>query len=403
MLNLNDFNAVRAFIQNEVMFANEAAKYLGISAQRLNQLVHAGKLTPVKVNRAGNLFLKMDLDLRKQELMPANVGVTKKRLQVNTSIIQEAVNYFAIQSLFKFSDKKAKPVFSQLGKHIDVCMPLIQNTKDVARLLELEESAILSAYESTLRGFEMLNEDDHVIKFGHEAYPKLLEKTDDAPPFLFMRGNIQLANAPTTVAVVGTRNPSELGEKRARKLGELLGQYNIVVASGLAKGIDTAAHMGALEANKKTVAVIGTPLTKVYPKENATLQHAISEKGLVISQFPPSSGIHRWHFPMRNAIMSGISLATVIVEAGETSGALIQANYAIKQGRLVFIPQSALENENLKWPSKYIQQPGAKKFSRIKELIDHLQQSKIIQHDNLLDKNFSVDNGVGVDYVSGGQ
>ncbi len=153
-----------------------------------------------------------------------------------------------------------------------------------------------------------------------------------------------------------------------------LAEYRIVVASGLAAGIDTAAHRGALEAHAHTIAVLGTPLTRVYPRENANLQNRIAEEGLVMTQFAPSSPIERWNFPMRNAVMSGISLATVVVEADEAGGALIQADFALKQGRLVFIPQNALENPRLKWPGKFIKRTGTYSYSKVDELIAAIRQ-----------------------------
>jgi DNA processing protein len=210
-----------------------------------------------------------------------------------------------------------------------------------------------------------------------KEYPELLAMTKEAPPYLFLRGNISLLKE-NIVSVVGSRTASSEGIRKAYRLSKCLGRAGIVVASGLARGIDTAAHKASIENNYLTICVIETPITKVYPRENAELQKKISEVGLVVSQFPPSSPVQRWHFPMRNAVMSGISLATAIVEAGETSGALKQADYALKQNRLVFIPQSAFENNNISWPKKYIQRKGVFKFSKIEELLKMLEQAEII-------------------------
>lgn len=372
---------VRDVIKNEIMFAREAAEYLQISMQRLNQLVHSGKLSPVKQSSAGTLFIKSDLDDRKKDLVTLGSDVKSskeaKKMRINSKVIQEAVNYYTLQSLYSFSDKQTEPVYLQLSEKLDVTLPFENIRTDIAHILKIEVIKLDKAYEATLRSFEKLNEDDYIIKKGDELYPKLLEATKEATPFLFMRGNIRLLNE-KIVSVVGTRNPSEEGRERAYRLSKLLGKYRIVVASGLAMGIDTAAHTAAIENKHLTIAVIGTPLYKVYPKENEKLQRQISEQGLVISQFSPAAPVQRWHFPMRNAIMSGISLATVIIEAGETSGALKQADYALKQGRLVFIPQSALENKNITWPQKYIKREGASSFTKIDELMDKLEKSKII-------------------------
>ena len=243
---------------------------------------------------------------------------------------------------------------------------------DVAKRLGLSQQALENTFDVVRRAFLRLGSDDVIIKKGTAAYPRLLGMTQEAPPYLFLRGNVSLLNEPI-VSVVGSRKASKDGLLKAKRLAQLLGREGIVVASGLARGIDTAAHTSSLDNGFLTIAVIGTSITEVYPKENEGLQRMISEEGLVVSQFPPSTPTQRWHFPVRNAVMSGISLATVIVEASETSGALRQADYALKQQRLVFIPQSALANPNITWPRKYIEQRGAKKFATIGELLRGLQ------------------------------
>lgn len=409
MFKFENMEEIRTFIANEVMFTSEACKYLGITPQRLNQLIQSGKLMPIKVNRTGSLFLKKDLDERKKELQihdrhrNKNTEIREKiKMKNNPLIVQEAINYYTIKSFFNQSDKKTMPVFSQLSASIDLSVPLPKNISDVSKLLGISSIELARTYNEVLKGFHQLAEDDLIIKNGTDFYPKLLSQTNEAPPYLFMRGNVRLVDYPT-VAVVGTRNPTEEGINKAWNLARLLGKYRLVVASGLAKGIDTAAHQGSLNNKYPTIAVIGTPLTKVYPKENEKLQQQIAEEGLIISQFPPSSPIQRWNFPMRNAVMSGISLATVIVEAGETSGALIQADYALKQKRLVFIPQSALSNPKLKWPKKYVQRDGAESFSKIDELINKLQQSKIIETQETLFDHVPYSKQEGNYYVFGSE
>lgn len=406
MIRFETIEQLKSFLSEELLFTNEATQLLGITPQRLNQLVHSGKISPVKSSRAGTLFLKQELEERKKEISGIeNVSlagrVVEKLKTVNSEkVIQEAINYFTIQSFFNNYDRKAEPVFEQLNQHFDLTEPLTRFFRELTRILDCDQFILEKTYENTFKGFESLKPTDFVVKRGQELYPKLLEKTEHAPRFLFMRGNPTLVKY-HTVAVVGTRNPTEDGVKKSEKLASLLGKYKIVVASGLAKGIDTAAHKGALSNKKPTIAVIGTPITKVYPKENARLQQQIAEEGLVISQFAPSSPTHRWNFPMRNAVMSGISLATVVIEAGETSGALLQADYALKQGRLVFIPQSALNNEKLKWPRKYIQRAGAACFSKIDELITKLEQSKVINNESINDAEQMTlfDSEVGIHYV----
>ncbi|AUW92698.1 hypothetical protein BXT84_00935 [Sulfobacillus thermotolerans] len=208
----------------------------------------------------------------------------------------------------------------------------------------------------------------YIVEQGSAEYPVLLTQIHNPPRFLFLKGDVSLLKQPI-VSIVGTRNASDLGRWRAGKLAALLSRRGIVVASGLAKGIDAAAHHGTLLAQGRTIAVLGTPLNQAYPKENAELQDQIAIEGLLVSQFAPSMAVKRYNFPQRNATMSGISVATVVIEAGETSGALIQADYAIKQGRIVFIPQSAVDNDNLQWPKKFLaRSPNAFKFRTIEEV-----------------------------------
>lgn len=123
--------------------------------------------------------------------------------------------------------------------------------------------------------------------------------------------------------------------------------------------------------------MIGTPINQYYPKENKDLQIQIEKNGLVVSQFPPCNAVNRWNFPTRNGVMSGISLATIIMEAGESSGALKQADYALKQGRDVLIPQSAIDNPLIQWPKKYVSK-GAHAFKTLKEVLQILNRNKLI-------------------------
>jgi DNA processing protein len=194
-------------------------------------------------------------------------------------------------------------------------------------------------------------------------YPKKLLDAKDPIKILYYQGNWELAFAPS-LAVVGTRNPSESGIKNTKDLVKFLVKKNFTIASGLAKGIDTVAHKTAIEEGGQTFAVIGTPLSEVYPKENAKLQEQIRRDFLLISQIPfikynlQDYRKNRWFFPERNKTMSALTLGTVIVEASETSGTLVQAKAALEQGRKLFILDSCFSNKNLTWPEKF-QKKGA--------------------------------------------
>lgn len=197
--------------------------------------------------------------------------------------------------------------------------------------------------------------------FGEWEYPDRLRDAVDPIELLYLQGDWDLVTLPA-VAVVGTRKPTELGRERATTLATRLVKDGFTVVSGLAEGIDTAAHEAALASKGRTIAVIGTPLGQVYPKGNAALQEQIARDHLLISQVPvmrydaQNFRTNRFFFPERNKLMSALTKATVIVEAGETSGTLVQAREAIRQGRKLFIMNSCFERGDLTWPRRFEEQ-----------------------------------------------
>ena len=186
-------------------------------------------------------------------------------------------------------------------------------------------------------------------------YPPNLKAVHDRPPMVFIAGRLTGADA-RGVAVVGARKATEAGLQTASDIAEHLAESGYTVISGLAAGIDTAAHTTALAKKARTVAVIGTGLARAYPPENQLLQEKIAKNCAVISQFWPDSPPSRRSFPMRNAVMSGVALATVVVEASETSGARMQARLALAQGRPVFLLASLTRTQP--WAQNYARRPG---------------------------------------------
>jgi DNA processing protein len=187
------------------------------------------------------------------------------------------------------------------------------------------------------------------------AYPPNLQAVHDRPPILFIRGRLTPDDA-KGVAVVGARTATPTGVKQAQAIARHLVDSGYTVISGLAAGIDTAAHAAALDKRGRTVAVIGTGLARSYPPENRALQRRIATKCAVVSQFWPDSPPSRRSFPMRNAVMSGIALATVVVEAFHTSGARTQARLALAQGRPVFLLGALVDTQP--WAREYATRPG---------------------------------------------
>lgn len=187
------------------------------------------------------------------------------------------------------------------------------------------------------------------------GYPENLRAVHDRPPFVFVSGRLTSADR-RAIAVVGARVASEHGVWAAREIAEHLVDRGYTVVSGLAAGIDGAAHTAALARGGRTLAVIGTGLRRSYPPQHADLQRRIASECAVISQFWPDAPPSRRSFPMRNAVMSGLSLATIVVEASLTSGSRIQARLALEHGRPVFLLESLLGHE---WARQFARRPGA--------------------------------------------
>jgi DNA processing protein len=193
----------------------------------------------------------------------------------------------------------------------------------------------------------------------------------NAPEWLYLVGDIDLLRPRPRVSIVGTRKPSKDGVSRASRLARELADRGVVVVSGLARGIDTAAHQAVIAAKGRTIAVLGTPLDVTYPRENAALQRRIAAEHVLVSQFPPGHPSGRTNFPRRNRTMALLSDATVIVEAGEGSGSLSQGWEALRLGRGLFILRSVTEARELAWPREMLRY-GAQILTHTEQLFDVL-------------------------------
>lgn len=212
---------------------------------------------------------------------------------------------------------------------------------------------------------------------GTHDYPSRLRDAVEPVEMLYYLGSWELAEAPRRVAVVGTRKVSSEGAARTRKLVKALVEHDFTVVSGLAQGVDTIAHETAIKYGGRTIAVIGTPISEVYPKENGDLQRRIAEDYLVVSQVPVLRYMsqtwkgNRFFFPERNKTMSALTEATIIVEASETSGTLIQAQAALNQGRKLFILESNFHNSAITWPAKF-EKLGAIRVREFNDIVQSL-------------------------------
>lgn len=210
---------------------------------------------------------------------------------------------------------------------------------------------------------------DSALTIVDPDYPERLRATADPPLVLYLQGDVSLLEM-TAVAVVGSRKASPYGVNVAELLARQLAERGVAVVSGLAWGIDAAAHRSALETGS-TIAVLGTGLDVAYPRSNRQLQERIGEKGLVLSEFPPGTGPQPHHFPVRNRIIAGLSSAVVIVEATDRSGSLITARLAAEEGREVMAVPGSIFSEGSDGAHRLIQD-GAKLVRSVRDILDEL-------------------------------
>lgn len=221
---------------------------------------------------------------------------------------------------------------------------------------------------------------NHIIKSASADYPDLLAQLQDRPEKLFVTGNPDALHLPA-IAIVGSRNPTRGGLQNAYEFARHLGGCGFTIVSGLAQGIDTAAHKGALAAKAPTIAVLGTGIDRVYPAVNRDLAKDIAATGALLSEFPLGSAPRREHFPQRNRLISGLSLGTLVIEAAKRSGSLITARLAGEQGREVFAIPGSIHSPLARGCHQLIRQ-GARLVESVDDilnelapLIDHVMQN----------------------------
>jgi DNA processing protein len=212
-----------------------------------------------------------------------------------------------------------------------------------------------------------------VLGFTHPNYPQSLRWIPDPPLVLYVRGTLRQEDS-LAVAVVGSRKPSNYGKLMAQRLSAALVQHGFTVVSGLARGIDSHAHQGALQAGGRTVAVLGSGLNIIYPPENRRLYDSIGVDGAVLSEFPLDTKPDRWNFPRRNRIISGLALGTLVVEAAANSGALHTARHALEQGREVFAVPGRIDMPNSRGTHSLIKH-GAKLVEGIEDILAEFPQA----------------------------
>jgi DNA processing protein len=212
-----------------------------------------------------------------------------------------------------------------------------------------------------------------IITFLSPQYPKTLLEVPDHPPFLYVKGTLRADEL--SVAIVGSRRASNYGATTAERLARDLSTQGITIVSGLARGIDTAAHRGALRAEGRSVGVLGCGIDIVYPRENQQIFNEIQNKGALVSEFPMGTEPRAENFPRRNRIISGISRGVLVVEAAKNSGSLITAQYALEQGREVFAIPGNINYAGSRGSHSLIKQ-GAKLVECVEDILEELPQAR---------------------------
>ncbi len=284
----------------------------------------------------------------------------------------------------------------QLGSHFD---------EDFNQVFDLSHSQLLKIGLTTKQIEQILNPDtnqlarelewleqpgNHIICYDDEHYPALLKETTNYPPLLYASGNIDLLASPQ-IAIVGSRHCSPGGAKTAFDFASLLSKSGLTITSGMASGIDAQAHKGALSSSGHTIAVAGTGLDRIYPSSNRQLAYGIHEQGLLVSEFPLGTNPRSENFPRRNRIISGLSVATLVVEATQRSGSLITARQAAEQGREVFAIPGSIHNPQSRGCHQLIRD-GARLVEQASDIIEELgsllgfiAEQQSVQQDDKID------------------
>lgn len=211
----------------------------------------------------------------------------------------------------------------------------------------------------------------HIITISDASYPELLKEIPNPPLVLFVLGDLSLLKS-SQLAIVGSRNPTPVGVEVASDFASMLVQAGLVITSGLAMGIDAASHWGAIKSSGKTIAVMGTGLNCIYPSRHTKLaEKIVATGGVLLSEFPLNVGADAWHFPLRNRIISGLSIGTLVVEATIRSGSLITARLAGEQGREVFAIPGAIYNPASRG-CHYLIRQGAKLVEQATDILEEL-------------------------------
>lgn len=266
--------------------------------------------------------------------------------------------------------------FARLLNHFGSAAAVFSANRAELQSLELPNSALdylrapdWRAVDQDLAWLEC--PDNHLLQLSDSRYPYLLRQIASPPPLLFVHGDAHCLRAPQ-LAIVGTRNPTPLGRETAHRFAAHLASAGLIITSGLALGIDAAAHHGALAGGGQTLAVMGTGLDRVYPAKHRELAHTIAKCGALVSELPIGTPAIAENFPRRNRLISGLTLGVLVVEAAIRSGSLITARQALDQGREVFAIPGSIHNPLSKGCHALIRQGAAKLVETADDILEEL-------------------------------
>ena len=271
-------------------------------------------------------------------------------------------NILTFLSLVEIPNKKLAKIMDIIEQEEVTEIKKIVDNKEIDKLLSTNEYANLAkkSDDRLFRSYLANLEKDNikVITIMDAEYPEKLRYLDDAPMLFYCKGDISLLNT-DAISIVGTRMPSNYGRYVTEKFAGVLASAGLTVVSGLAYGVDAISHRKALEVNGKTIAVLGGGLNHIYPEANTNLANEIAEKGLLISEYPPFAKPTKYTFPVRNRIIAGLSLGTLITEAGKKSGTIHTKEYALDYGRDVFAVPGNINSLKSELPNSLIRSAQA--------------------------------------------
>ncbi len=268
----------------------------------------------------------------------------------------------------------ARRLLSVFGSPENIFQTSINELKKIENIGENRAKSIVSFKQWDKVRTEMdntLKNNARLITLNDKTYPEGLKRIADAPPVLYVKGEIKNDDK-YAIAIVGSRTPTFYGMKTADEISQKLSSYGLTIVSGMARGIDTISHKGALKAKGRTIAVLGSGIDVPYPLENKGLMSTIASSGSVISEFPLGTKPNKENFPRRNRIISALSLGVVVIEAAVDSGSLITVDYALEQGKEIFALPGNITSKNSRGTNNLIKN-GAKLIEGAEEIIDELR------------------------------